>query len=186
MRAQSSMGFGKNIYKRKNSDKATWYASMEARVMPAHFEKTRGARIRGRFRSINAHDEQKRIKFRWIGHFAKVQEPHSGAHCQWGSAHPRGSTSCRSRSKSIRDCANTRENAIGPIGGKTLRRPRRLLWVGQRSKNHGWPKMGRQTMTFKTDNFVPLVVHGYPPILQAFRPLHHHRRTRQVHLQVQR
>ena len=53
-----------NIHKLQNSHNATLCTPIEARVMPAstHFEKTRGARIRSRFRSINAHDKQKRHK----------------------------------------------------------------------------------------------------------------------------
>ena len=62
---QSSMGFGENIQKLKNSDKATFYTPTEARVMMAPTsKKTRVARIRRRFRSINAHDERKRLKLR--------------------------------------------------------------------------------------------------------------------------
>ena len=49
----------KNLYKLKNVDKTTFYCPVEARAMlGAHFTITKGARIRGRFRSFNACDEQ--------------------------------------------------------------------------------------------------------------------------------
>ena len=75
-----------------------------------HFEKTGRARIRCRFWSINAHAEQEMFKLRWTGYFAKIQHPYCGIDCQWRSAHPRGGTSVRSWSKSIRDSAITRRN----------------------------------------------------------------------------
>ena len=74
------------------------------------------------------------MKLRRTGHFAKVQNPHCGAHCQWRSAYKRGSTSIRSRSTSLCDSAITRRNACCSITWKTLRRPRKFLRVGQRSK----------------------------------------------------
>ena len=70
-----------------------------------HFEKTRGARIRSRLRIVNAHDEQKRLKLRRIGYFAKIQKPYCGTYTQWRSAYKRGGRSLRSRFKSIRHCA---------------------------------------------------------------------------------
>ena len=147
-RPQSSMGFvEKKKYKLKNANKATFFTPVEARVMPAPITSKR-----------NAHDEQKRLKLRWIGHFAKVQEHHSGAHCHWRSARPRGSTSFRSRFKSITDCAITRRIASSPIAWKTLRRHGYSYeWVsGQKPR---LTKQG-QTIVCKTDNFVPLVVPG--------------------------
>ena len=68
----------KSTYKLKNSDKATFFAGR--------------ARIRSRFRSVNARDEQKRIKLRRDGYFAKIPEHHCGAHIQWRGAYKRGST----------------------------------------------------------------------------------------------
>ena len=64
----------------------------------------------------------------------KVQNPYCGVDWQWRSAHPRGGTSIRSRSKSIPDSAMTQRSASSPIAGQALRRPRVLQWVGQRSK----------------------------------------------------
>ena len=61
-------------------------------------------RIRSRYRSVNAHDERKRIKLRGIGHFPKVQKA-------WVFVHER----------------------LQFYRLKTLRRARILRWVGQRS-----------------------------------------------------
>ena len=52
-----------------------------------YFTRTRGEKIRCRFGSINAHEEQK-IKLRRDGHSEKVQNLCCGTHCQWRSAHP--------------------------------------------------------------------------------------------------
>ena len=70
-------------------------------------------------------------------HFRHVRQKGSltkGIDCQWGSAHPRGSTSVRSWSKSVRNRATTQRNACSLVARQALRRPRILLWVGQRSK----------------------------------------------------
>ena len=50
---------------------------------------------------------------------------------------------------------------------------------GSAVKNHG-----RQLHANRTISYL-LSFHGYPPILEAIRPLHRHHRTRQVHLQIQ-
>ena len=124
--AQSSVGFGKtNFNKLKHFGQnyvpqSCWSLGFAGKL----FDKTRGARIRSRFRSINAHDEQKRIMLRRDGHSEKVQNPHCGVDCQWRSA----------RLEPVRRRATTRRNASCPIAGQPLRRPRILLWEGQRSK----------------------------------------------------
>ena len=130
MHPQSSVGFGEHIFKLKNADKATFYTPIEAREM----QKTRGARTAVDSGASMHMMSKTRLKLRWIGYFAKIQEPHCDAHSQWWRAYKRGSTNFRSQFGSIRDCAVTRGNASSPITGKTLRRPRILLWVGQRSK----------------------------------------------------
>ena len=53
------MCFGEKMNKLKNSDKATFYIPREVKAMPAPTSK-RPARIRSRFRGIDAHDEQKK------------------------------------------------------------------------------------------------------------------------------
>ena len=52
--------------------------------------------------------EQKGFEFSRTGDSAEIQEPHNGGNGQWRSANKRGSTSFRSRSCSLRDCAITR------------------------------------------------------------------------------
>ena len=52
--------------------------------------------VKSWLQSINAHDEQKRIKLRREAYFEKVRNLHCGTHCQRRSAHPRGGTSVRS------------------------------------------------------------------------------------------
>ena len=58
---KAAWDLAKNIHQLKNCDKATCYAPIDA---GAYFEKFREAKIRSRFRSINAHVEQKRIELR--------------------------------------------------------------------------------------------------------------------------
>ena len=124
---QSSMGFGEKYSQAQECGQSyVLYFQWSEGNAGTHFEKTKTARIRGRFRSIS--------KLRWIGYFAKIQEPHGGVYSQWWSAYKRWGTSTRSRSKSLRDCAITRRNASCSIAWKTLRRPQIFLWVGRRSE----------------------------------------------------
>ena len=61
MRPQSSMGFGETYLEAQECEKnyvlLSYWRKGNAHT---HFEKYRRARIRSRFRSINAHDEQKK------------------------------------------------------------------------------------------------------------------------------
>ena len=150
MRPQTSMGFGEKYLQAQECGQSYVSLSFWSKDNAGtHFEKSRRARIRGRFRSINAHGEQKRIKLRWTGYSAKTQERHCGGNGQWRCANKRGNTSFRSRSWSLRDSAMTKGNACCSIDWKTLRRPRIFLRV--------------KTIIWKTRNFVPLVV----PVLSA-------------------
>ena len=61
-----------------------FYVPGEEKGMPARTtskKKTTGARIRSWFRSIDAHDEQERIKLRWDGHNKEVQRPYRSVVC---------------------------------------------------------------------------------------------------------
>ena len=185
MRLQRSLGFGEHIYKLNNSDKATFYTPIEARVMPAPTSKrNRGARIRSRFRSINAHDEQKKTWAQMNWTLCESPQPLLWYSLPMGSAHPRGGTSFRSRSKPFRDCAITRGNVSSPIVWKNYAKTTDTPMSGSAVKNHCWPKKGRQLYAKRTISYL-LSFQGYPPILEAFRPLHRHRRAHQVHLHVQ-
>ena len=104
------------------------------------FTFARGVRIRGWFRSFHTHADQKGFELRWKGHLEEVQTPNSGHDGQWRSGNIRGGTNLCSRSWIIRDCAITRWNASSFIARKTLRRPRILLWVGQRQEATVDPK----------------------------------------------
>ena len=110
--------------------KTTFYLRTEAWVMPALVEKARRARIRGRFRSVDAHAEQKGCKLRRSGNPSK----HNCSNYQCRSGNKRGSTIIRSRSWSLRDGEITRWHACSSIAWKTLRRARLSTRVGQRSK----------------------------------------------------
>ena len=54
---------------------------------------------------------------------------------------------------------------------------------GSAVKSHGRPKMGRLSSAIRTLSHL-LTFQGCPPVLEAIRHLHRHRRTRQVHLQI--
>ena len=64
----------------------------------------------------------------------KVQNPYSSVDCKRSGATPRGGTSVRSRSKSVRNRATTRQYACSPLARQAFRRPRILLRAGQRSR----------------------------------------------------
>ena len=119
----------------------------------------------GWFRSINPHNEEKRLKLRWIVYFAKVQKPYCGTYSRWRSANQRGGTRFRSRFEYIRDSAITPRNACCSIASKTLRRP----------------KKGRQLYAKRTTSYL-LLFHGYPPVLEAIRRQHRHCRICQQFL----
>ena len=70
------------VMESRKTDKC-WWCGLPLR-------KVQRSRIRSRFRSINAHDDQKRLKLRWIGYLAKIQNTHCGTHSQWRSAYKRG------------------------------------------------------------------------------------------------
>ena len=149
----------RSVCKLKNADKATFSFSCWSTVNAGtHFEKTRRTRVRSRFRCINAHVGQKRIKLRRTGDSAKTQGPHSGgiliSSCQ-----------CNFPKKCLQ--SYQRENCA---------KPQIFLWVGQRSKNHGWPKRGRVLFAIRTISYF-LLFPGCPPILVAIRLQHRHCRS---------
>ena len=79
MRMQSSVGFGE---KASDFGQTVFHVPGEVKGNAgAHFTETRGARIRSWFRSIDAHDEQERIKLIRDGHSKKVQKPNSSVYC---------------------------------------------------------------------------------------------------------
>ena len=124
----------------------------------ASVQKHRRAHVCGWFWSFNAHAEQEGFKLRWNWVSAEIHEPHNCGDGQWRSANERGSTSVRSRSRSVRHSANTRWHACSSITWKTLRRTRMFLRLGQRSK--ATVDQNGKTNTCTMDNFVQLIEPG--------------------------
>ena len=105
------------------------------RYVDAHrFKESRRTRIRSRFRRVEAHDEQKRIKFRRDGHSEKVHNPFLWYWLPTEKCTPTRRQRCSFMIKYVRNRAATRRNACCPIARQALRRPRILSWVGQRSQ----------------------------------------------------
>ena len=162
----------KNIFKLKDSDKATCYVLIEAKEMLADKATCYvliGAKEMLAPTSKRPEEREfvvdsvavmhmmikKRIKLRGNRHFANVQNPYCGSHCKRWSANQRGSTSSRSR-LNLFVTAITRGNACSPTAWEALRTPRIPLWVGQGPR---LTKNGKSIIC-KTDTFVPLVVPG--------------------------
>ena len=133
-----------NLYKLQKLDEATLLLSYWSKGNAgAHFKIARGSRIRGWFRSFNAHAEQKGFELRWKGHFEKVQTPNSFHDGQWWSANIRGGT------KNVHDLGYSWQ------GNYSMRRQlfyrsensaktTDIPMSGSASKSHGWPKKGGQ------------------------------------------
>ena len=142
------------------------------------FEKARGTRIRGKFRSIDAHAEQKRTPHqlnwklfenpgnpqRWLQQMRK---------CKQVRKHRYTFTTLSSR-----------WHACRPVIRKALRRTRLYLWVGQRSKSHIWPRMGIEFCARHKTSFL-LFSQDCRQARARVRLLHRSRRTYRVPLQVQ-
>ena len=121
----------------------------------AHFEITRGKRVRDWFQSFDAHAEQKGFELRRTGNSKEIQDLYRGGNGKWWSANKRGNKRVCSRSWPLRGCAITRWNARRLIACEALRRTRIFIWVGQRSATTVDQK---GDFFCKTDNFVPPVV----------------------------
>ena len=137
MRPQRRMGIGKGCPQtQKKRKKDTFYCPSCRSLGDAGtlFDKSRRASIRHRIGSVHAHAEQKESKLRWFGNSSKIPEFHNGGNGHWRSAGERGSTSTRTRSSSLRDCAIARRHSCRPVVGQALRRARLHLGVGQWSK----------------------------------------------------
>ena len=134
----------KNIYKLKNADKATFYSSVVAKGNAGtYFNIPRQERYfvvePG---GVNAHDEQKmNLMLRRTEYFAKIQEPSLWCLRAIGEVQYKwGSTGTRSRSKSLRDCASTRRNALLFYRLENSAKTTDIPMSGSAVKNHGWPK----------------------------------------------
>ena len=149
-----------------------------------HFNISRETSIRGWLRSINAHAKQKGLELRQNGDSAENQEHHNGDHSQWRSANKRGSTRIRARCWSLLEGANNRWHACSSITWKALRRTRWYLKVRQRLKATPKPNKGRRFSARRKIEYLLLSL-DCRPNLAPVRPLHRHRRTHQLHRQVQ-
>ena len=155
MRPRSSTGLGENIYKLKNSRKATFYVPGDVKGMSTPIASKRPEEREfvvdsGASKHMMS---KKRIKLRRIMENNKVQKPKRSVDWKRRSAHPRGGTSVRSWLESLRNRATTRRNASCPIARQALQRPRILPWVGQRSRatiDQKWEKYYLQDRQFCT------------------------------------
>ena len=175
MRPQSSVGLGEDIYKPENSGQSyvlySWWS--QRYVDTCHFKETSKEREFVVYSGASMHMmSKKELSSGEMGHGGKLQSPYSSVDCKRRSAHPRGGTSVRSWLESGRYRATTRRSARCPVARQALQSPRILLWVGQRSRAHDWPRMG-QLLICKADSVVPslLSFQGYLSTLEAVRLL---------------
>ena len=150
-----------------------------------HFKKIRGTRIRSRFRSVIAHDEQKKdLRLDELDTLPRSRKltvvlttngealTHEEAQVSVHDLHLFVTVQLLEETPAVLSLGKLCEDHGYPRE------------AGQRSKKHGWPKKGRQSDAKRTVSYL-LSSRDYPPILEAFRLLHRHRRTHRVHLQVQ-
>ena len=102
--------------------------------------------------SFNAHVEQEGSKLIWNGYFAEVQERHCGACGQWRSADNRGSTSVRSRSRSVRRNYSKKRQQFYRL--ESLAQNTDVHMSGKTAKLHNWPKMGKQLLVQWTASYL--------------------------------
>ena len=97
----------KNVYKLKNTDKATFYSPIEARATPAPTSKSPEERELVVDSGASMHMLGKKDLSSEELETLRRSGPHNGGNGRWRNANKRGSTSIRSRSWSLRDGANT-------------------------------------------------------------------------------
>ena len=155
MRTQSSVGFGETYLQVQEFGQSyVLYSCWSKGNVGTHFEKTRGARIRSRFRSISAHDEQKKTQ----------------AHVNW--------TLCEDPENPTFVLTHTNEEAQVFVHDlnffvtvQLLEDALAVLSLGKLCIDHGYsyewvsghkPRLTKEgkTIVCKTDTFVGLVVPG--------------------------
>ena len=163
MRPQSSVGFGENIHQLKNSDKVTFYTPIEKKGcrhllhQRRDFEVESGASMHMMSRTELSSEEMDT-------HFAKVQEPHR---------YSLPMEKCKRRRKHKYYVHALDLFVTVQILEDTLAVPS----LGKLCEDHDRPKMGRVLLTRRTISYL-LSFQGYPPILEAVRPLHRYHKTR--------
>ena len=156
MRPQSSMGLGETYLQAQECGQSYFFFICWSQGHAgAHVEKTRRTIIRSRFRSILAHAEQKQIKLRWTGYFAKIQKP-----SVVGTANGEVQTNEEVKKTFTKKISSWQLN---------YSKKRLLPRVDQRSKNHGCPKKGRQLYAKRTISYL-LLFQGYQPVLGSNSP----------------
>ena len=122
---QERCALGEHIFKLKSAENASFLLLLNKGNAGTHFEKISETTIRSRFRSIIAHDEQKKnqAQMNWI--LREDPGTHCGAYRKWRSAYKRGSTSFRSRSKSVREV-------------QLLEETRAVVSLGKLCEDHGY------------------------------------------------
>ena len=116
-----------NIYKLKNSEKATFYTAIESRVMPAPTSKRPEERNFAVDSGASMHTMSKKLSPDELDTLRRSRTPIVELTAT-GDVHIHEEAQVfRSRSKSVRNCAITRGNASSPVARQALRRSRILL-----------------------------------------------------------
>ena len=156
----------------KEKDKATFHSlSASLVITSAIFDETRGRRNCGRFQSIRAHAELERSEFSGIGDCSSIQKLYNGYHSRWRSANEWGSDNIRLRLWFIRETTDPRGHACSLVTGKTLRRLRIFLWVGQWYKKHDRKSIATWKIVYWS------LSHDHRPVLLVRLQVHRYRRT---------
>ena len=136
-------------------------------------KKSRGPRIRSRFRCINANDEQEILELRGIGYFAKIQEP-TVVLTATGEVHTNDEAQVYVHDLNLFVTVQIPEETLA------------VLWLGKLCEDHGYsyewvsgqkPRLTKareeQSYAQRTISYL-LSFQGYPQILEAFRLPHRH------------
>ena len=178
MRPQSSTGLGENILKLKIAEKASFCSPLGIKAAPAHISKPPEEReFVVDSGASNAHAEQKRLKLRRIGYFAKIQQPNCSTCSEWWSVCKRGGAQVFVHDLNLFVTLQLLEETLA------------VLSLGKFCEDHGcsceWVSGQKPRLTREGRTLDVLLFQGCHPVLVPVRLLHRHCRTRQVHLQVQ-
>ena len=127
-------------------------------------------RIRSRFRSINAHDEQNRLKLRW--YFAKIQEPTVVLTAN-GEVYTNEEAQVYTHDLNLLMTMQLLQETPAVLSLGKSAKTTDIPMSGSAVKSHGWPKTGRQFHAKRTTSFL-MLFQGYPPVLVAIRRQHRH------------
>ena len=176
----------KKFYKLKNADKATFCPSIEARVMPVPTSKRPKEREFVVDSRASMHMMSKnRFKLRRDGDSAKIHAHHNGGNGPWKNAYTNEEAQVHVHDLDLfvtvqilddtpadLSLGNSARNTDTPMSGPAVKKPRLT-------------KQGKIFFFAKRKTSYLLLSLDCRQILVPVRPLRRHRRTRQVHLQVQ-